>query len=175
MQPFLHSVITILTNLFIVLMLFWMIFWDRELSHPVRKWWIPKVLPYFFWLGLCHEWKMFSPDPYKQNWWPKIKLTLADGNFFIWEPTPSEQLNAWEKLRYKKYHKLYLEISRYKGAVNIKLDFILYLLRRYNLEGTCVKAEIYQVHQPIPPMDNSEQTPVKTYQSLVYTYQPVKS
>ena len=165
----------VLTDIFILLMLFWMLFWDKEPHHPVRKWWIPKVQRYFFWLGLAHEWKMFSPDPYKQNWWPKIKLTLADGNYFIWEPTPATQLNVWEKLMYKKYHKLYMEVSRYKGSKQVKMDFILYLLRRFELQDKCTKVEIYQAYQSVPAFGEKAPDPIKTYESLVYTYRPAKS
>ncbi len=168
----LEIILKIVTNLFIILMLFWMIFYDSEAINPIKKYWIPKVQNYFIWLGLSHGWKMFSPDPYRYNNWPKVKITLKSGDFMVWEPTPTAELNVYEKLKYKKFHKFYHEVSRAKAAYHTKRDFIDYLLHKYDLKEQCEKVEIYRIHQNLHPFENQQPEPLPIYQQLIYTYKP---
>lgn len=168
-----HELTRIIIDLFILLMLFWMIFYDSEVSNPIKKWWIPKIQPVFYWLGLSHEWKMFSPEPYKQNMWPKLKIRLKNGEFIIWEPTRPSQLNAFEKIKYKKYYKIYHEVSRAKTSYHIKTDFIEHLLHKHQLYDCCEKVEVYRVHTVIKKY-GQEVIDHTTYQRLVYTYTPIR-
>lgn len=162
--------IRISTNIFIVFILFFMIFWDRENTSPIKKYWMPKIQPVLLWLGLTHTWKMFAPDPPTYNVWPKIKIYLNDGNFFIWEPTRYAELNAIEKLRYKKFHKFYHEIARAKTAHYSKIDFINYLIHKHSLQDRCTKLEVYRVSVAIPQFGNATGPEPAIKQQLIYTH-----
>jgi len=166
------EIIRILINLLIIAMLFWMIFFDSEPNNPIKKYWMPKVQSIFVWFGLSHEWRMFSPDPFRQTMWPKVKMILANDDFFVWEPTFTKELSVLEKVKYKKFHKFYHDVGRAKAAFHTKIDFIEYLLHKYALKETCVKVEIYRVTQAIPPFDEQTDQLPPIYQQLVYTYHP---
>jgi len=163
-------VFRILINAFIVIMLFFMLYWDREPTNPVKKYWMPKLQPVFLWLGLIHTWKMFAPDPPLVNVWPKIKIYLKNGEFIIWEPTRYSELNAYEKIRYKKFHKFYYEVARAKTSFHIKIDFIYYLLEQHQLKDKCEKLEVYRVFVSIPPIGSSSKETPAINQQLIYTH-----
>ena len=165
----------IITNIFILVMLFWMVFWDSELNNPVKKYWMPKMKPVFLWLGLTAEWKMFSPDPFLYNSWPILKIFLQDGGFFLWEPTQGTQLNFIQKIRYKKSHKFYHEVGKANASFYTKVDFITYILHKHGLNDQCAKVEVYRVHQNIRPFDKqSDAGTPRICKQLVYTYNPPK-
>lgn len=163
-------IIRICTNAFILIMLFFMVCWDWQATNPIKKYWMPKLQPVFLWLGLTHTWNMFAPDPPLYNVWPKIKIYLKNGEFIIWEPTPYSELNAFEKIQYKKFHKFYYEVARSKTSFYSKIDFINYLLHKHQLKDKCVKLEIYRVSRAIPPINNpSNDLPIAN-QQLIYTH-----
>lgn len=58
-ELFIHG----LTNLFIIVILFWFFFWDCERHNAIRRYFTPKVYRPFAWIGLNVEWTMFTPDP----------------------------------------------------------------------------------------------------------------
>ncbi|MEI6409154.1 MAG: hypothetical protein WCR52_07220 [Bacteroidota bacterium] len=167
-------------NVFICIMLFWMIFWDAERENPIRKFWAQKLYPIFAWLGLTSEWKMFAPDPPLRTIWPKVKMTLMDGNYYVWEPTYIGTLSVFEKMKYKKYHKVYFELASPKHYMHTKRDFIDYLLFKYKFDSPCVKVEVYMVAENVPPFKAKPKDPLvenevedpKIYQQLIYTYHP---
>ncbi|MFT6921397.1 MAG: hypothetical protein ACJA1C_000391 [Crocinitomicaceae bacterium] len=162
----------ICTNVFIVLMLFWMVFWSAEKNHPIKKWWIPKIQRVFIWLGLSHSWNMFSPNPSLFNSWAKIKIILDEKNHVTWEATPPSELNAFEKLKYKKFYKVYHEIARSKGNKKMKRDFIEYLLNKHDLSDKWIKVEVYMVWTEIPLFNTEPEEELEIYQSLIFTHEP---
>lgn len=163
-------IVKICINVFIVIMLFFMVYWDREATNPIKKYWVPILQPVFLWLGLTHTWQMFAPDPPLLNVWPKIKIYLTNGEFIIWEPTRYSELNAYEKIKYKKFHKFYYEVARAKTSFHSKIDFINYLLHEHQLKDNCTKLEIYRVTLAIPLFNApAGETPVVN-QQLIYTH-----
>src|SRR5690348_142723 len=97
-------------NTMIVSILFWIFFWDSERGNPVRRHLIPKVYRPFAWLGLNAEWTMFTPDPPKRDVWPMAALTMSDGTEHHWEPRPYHRMSVFDKVKYKKILKFYLQV-----------------------------------------------------------------
>ncbi len=162
----------IASNAFIVLMLFWMICWDKEADNPIKKYGAAYLKPLFLWLGLTAEWKMFSPNPPLYNHWPNIKIYLKNGEFMVWEPTRGTSLNFIEKIRFKKHLKVYHEVGQAKTSFHIKRDFIEYLLHKYQLKDRYTKAEVYRVHQNITPYGQEADEQSKIFKQLIFTYNP---
>jgi hypothetical protein len=165
-------ILNIGTNSFIILFIYWMLYWDMEPGHPIKKYWIPKIKPVFLWLGLTAEWKMFSPNPFLYNSWPIMKIFLENGEFVLWEPTEGSNLNFIQKIRFKKSQKFYHEVGREKASFHIKRDFIEYILNKNKLTDRCTKVEIYRVHQNILPFDNRDSETPKILKKLVFTFNP---
>ena len=167
-----ESLIQIFTNIFIVSFLFWMIFWDKEAIHPVRRHWIPRVQLPFVWLGLNATWKMFAPNPPLRTIWPLARLTMRNGDVISWEPASYECLSPWRKVKYKKFHKYYFEVVRPNSGHQIKRDFVEHLLRKELHPESCVKVEVFLVAQASPPFGGSETTPPPPQKQLIYTFHP---
>ncbi|MFY0591926.1 hypothetical protein [Roseivirga sp.] len=155
-----------------MLMVFWMIFWDSERSNPIRKYFIPRIQHWFIWLGLTAEWKMFSPDPPLRNIWPLVKFTFSNDEFAIWEPESISKMSVINKIRYKKFHKVYFEVSRAKGATQAKRDFIDYLLTKYSFNDSCIKVEVYTVSQKINSFYKQSEPEPEIFKQLVFTFHP---
>lgn len=174
MHSILELLVRALTDGFILVTLFWMIFWDSEPCNPIRRYWIPKVQPFFIWLGLNAEWRMFSPDPPKRAIWPRVRLTMRGGDFVDWETAPWAEIGILDKLCFKKYHKFYHEVARPRVAFHTKRDFVEYLLQRKLHPEPCVKVEIYMCFQAALPFAAQTVEEPKTYQQLVYTFHPAE-
>lgn len=177
MPPWLHFATDValraVIDVFIVVSVFWMIFWDAGLKNPFRRYWIPKIQGLFLWLGISGEWRMFSPDPPDRTIWPMAKLTLKNGDVVRWEPTPHGDLSVLERARYKRFHKFFHEVTRPHAGFQLKRDFVEYLLHTRLHEQPCSKVELYLVAQRTPPFHapSSETKPVK---ALVYTFYPAE-
>ncbi len=171
-QVLVDSLVRLLTDGFIVSLLLWMIFWDSEPHNPIRKHWIPKVQWLFVWLGLNAEWKMFSPDPPRIAIWPMAKLTMENRDVVYWEPTPFDKLTALEKVKFKKSHKYFQRVVLPESGVQIKQDFIEYLLRRYLHGEPLIRVEVYRVAQSTEPFGAQDAGRPKPTKELVYTFRP---
>jgi hypothetical protein len=163
-----------ITDVFIVFLLFWMTFWDSHPINPIKKFWIPKLQPFFVWLGLHANWAMFSPDPPSRTIWPKVKMTMKNGDVVDWEPAPIETMRLIDKIRLKKFHKFYHEVARPGLEYQTKRDFVEYLLRRQFHTEPCIKVEIYLIFRPgLPFHDQASEQPQPSKQ-LVYTFHPTQ-
>jgi len=171
MLSLLHPAVRALIDAFIAVMLFWMLFWDAETTNPIRRYFIPKLQPVFVWLGLTANWTMFSPDPPTRTIWPKVRMTTVDGDTVDWEPTPPARMGVADRIRFKKFYKLYHEVARPGAAFHTKRDFVEYLLRRGLHPRPCAKVEVFTVFTRTPPFH----APVPddaVYKSSVYTFHP---
>jgi hypothetical protein len=166
-------IIKVLINAFIIIMLFWMIFWDSEKQNPIKKWFVPIIQGPMIWLGLSHDWKMFSPNPTFYNIWPMIKMYKSEDDFIVWEQGDTSKMSILEKIKYKKYLKFYFDVARQKAGIHSKIDFIEYLLARHNIRESCIKVEVYRVNTNITKFNVIEIETPETYKKLVYTYTPV--
>lgn len=163
-----------LTNAFIAVTLFWMIFSDAEIANPVRRHFIPKLTPIFIWLGLHATWTMFSPDPPMATMWPKVRMTTVDGDTVEWEPTPPARLSVIEKIRYKKFYKYYVDVALPGTAFHTKRDFAEYLLRRLPHGRHVVKVEVFAVFTRTPPLEARPREDT-IYKSRVFVFRPEAS
>lgn len=149
-----------------------MFFWDSEHTNPIKRYWLAKMQFIFVWLGITGQWKMFSPNPSRQNSWLRVRFILLDGEIIVWEPVPVFNMSVTDKIKYKKFIKLYSEIVKIKVSGNIKRDFIEYLMRKKNIVLKCRKAEIYAISQEIPPPHARTETPLPVRLQLIYTFFP---
>lgn len=171
MLTILHVAVRVATDLFIAVTLFWMFFWDAEPANPIRRHIIPRLQPYFVWLGLNANWTMFSPDPPQRTIWPKIALTTASGDTVEWEPTPPARLSVADRIRFKKFYKFYHDVARPAAAYHTKRDFAEYLLRRGVLDQPCVKIEVFTVFTRTPPFHAPSRDDA-VYKSSAFTFYP---
>jgi hypothetical protein len=159
-------------NAMIVAMLFWIFYWDKELSHPIRKYWIPVVQAPFTWLGLNAEWRMFAFDPPQRDIWPLVVMTLANGDVATWEPTPYSQLTVRQKRGFKKMHKYYYTVVGLQTGKQIHRDFLEHIMRQNPQPHPVVTAELYCVALDAPPFGSPEGTVMKPYKRLRTTFHP---
>ena len=158
-------------DVFIVVSLLWMWFFDGEKHNPITKYLIPRLQRPFVWLGLNSNWTMFAPDPPARTIWPAARLTMRNGDVVHWEPVDFEGMSAWNKFRLKKYHKFFHEVARSGAAYQTKRDFVEHLLKRGLHPEPCVTAEIFMVVRPTPAF-YGPRVASPTVKKLVYTFHP---
>jgi hypothetical protein len=161
---------TVLANLFIVAMLFWMVMWDAEPQNPIRRYLVPRIQRPFIWLGLNAEWRMFAYDPPMRDSWPMAVLTLHDGQLHTWEPTPFAELGFWRKQGYKKLHKYFYSVVGLSTGRVLYPDFVDYVLRDSGLAGECRKIELYVVLRDTPMLGSAAREPAR--RRLLFTSHP---
>ncbi len=170
--PLLDLLHTAFANIMIALTLFWMIFWDSEASSPFGRHFIPKIRRPFVWLGLTGKWRMFSPNPPRQDVWPMAVLTMADGSVLYWEPKPYADTSILEKIRFKKVLKFYQQVTAQRATNQIKRDFVEYVLRRDRSGKTCTTIEVFRITRDVPPFGSNDPSPQKTCQESIFVFHP---
>ncbi|MBB1336002.1 hypothetical protein H5154_21705 [Pseudoalteromonas sp. SR44-5] len=166
-ELFIHG----LTNLFIIVILFWFFFWDCERHNAIRRYFIPKVYRPFAWIGLNVEWTMFTPDPPMRDMWPMVVFTHEDGSKSNWEPIPYNELKIWEKLKYKKVLKFYFQVTANKADKQIKRDFIEYIQRTYKSRVKRTKIELFRIVRDTPPIEAQSEI-LEAKKELIFTFHP---
>jgi hypothetical protein len=171
MSYYIHMLAMLATNAMIVVMLFWILFWDTEPSNAIRRYWIPRIQAPFIWLGLNAEWRMFAFDPPRRDLWPMVTMTLANGSVMNWEPSPFAELSVRQKRRFKKLHKYYYTVVGLSTGKQLHRDFVEHILRQCPQDHPCMKVELYSVVQDAPAL-GSTGAAAQPQKKLIFTFHP---
>lgn len=163
----------IVISIFILVMLFWMLFYDVDPRNPFKKWWIPKIKPFFYWLGLDHEWKMFAPKPARSFFWPRILLYLKDNTVITIDPGSPEEFSLLDKIKNKKINSLYQKLAFKNSKEFTKMDYAEFLLDDLSVRDTCERIEIYRISHRVPNIDKLNSEISKISSELIFEHYPI--
>lgn len=172
-----ETIETLLINGFIALMLFILWAWDLPPESRMNRLAMKLRLPVQR-LGLFHSWRLFSPDPKRDNYRLQFKLYLADGSVVAIEPEylryPCVQRQSvpyrWTKMKGALLQPdavmLRTSVCKYVAA-----EYVAQLAPEARLrDKQPVKVEMVRWRQSIAPFGGGEEMACEPYKRrVIYT------
>jgi hypothetical protein len=169
--------VSLLTDFFIVFMLF--ILWAWDLPQGSR---LNRLAFKFRWvverLGLFHGWQLFSPDPKTDNYRLQFKLRLADDSIITIEPEYLRYPDVQRQPVRYRWTKIKSALLR-ADAISLRTSVCKYAAAEFMAQHAPeaqqsdkrpVEVQIVRWRQPIVPLESKETAGCQPYkQRIIYT------